>query len=69
MGTPIKLRLPDGNNRILLVGTALSDQLPERAGTEVQIDYLFGSEAVVSVKALSAAASSTDSENQESKEE
>lgn len=50
VGILIKLLLPDGNNQVLLVGPALTDQLPERAGTAVSIDYLPGCEAVIAIK-------------------
>jgi hypothetical protein len=57
VGILIKLLLPGGNNQVLLVGPALTDQLPEQAGTAVQIDYLPGCEAVIAIRTPTAGAS------------
>lgn len=68
-GELLKLRLHDGTNKIFYIKSELFDEMPAEAGEEVEIDYLFGCEAVVTVKALSGVSSSDNGENQQSEEE
>lgn len=68
-GELVKLQLHDGTSKIFYVKAALMDDLPDGEEPEIQIDYLFGCEAVVAVKALSAVSSSQVADTQESDEE
>jgi hypothetical protein len=57
--TLVKIQRRDGSSKMLLVGLEFDNALPE-VGEDVQIDYLFGCEAVVDVKSLAAGAVPAD---------
>ena len=61
--TLVKIQRKDGSSKMLLIAKELDELLPE-IGEGVEIDYLFGCEAVVAVRSLAGAAGTAPAEDQ-----